>query len=672
MSLGPHHPYHHPLNRNQDTRGHPNSQPGHHDRLTGELSSIKEGGTAQPEQLAPGSADYESDEENSALLEPKPVDNYTGKYTKEEILALHRTDYPPPQGFIFEEDITSKIQLLPVALSRFTRSRNLDSSSLRGSFATQEGSSNFFLGRPIKAARGRGRRFNEDHVGLNFSPPLDPRTQFLQSESIGISHHMSNPNININNINQSGIIPNHNLASSLHSSTHQLNISMGPTTSNPTSLAGSTHQSQYTPAGGSSYGFNSFSGEDFILDDEKWYYKDPKGQERGPFGSMQMDKWVKFDFFKVDLMVRRENSEYVYLGDIFFSEGKNPFTGEPLDQWFMGPTSEFKISLMLLIQNYHMNRMKQEQPIPSQVEYEFNLNKNVGEQQQQPPPNNPSAYVTEPPLPFNKAASSQSLSKSTTMTLPLKSEIEEGSTAVPEKRVAESTKPSSEGPWNEYPPAEKTMWWANTSDPSLGSSGGAWYGNSSNPTSSQKPAAPAPVPPGTKDFYTLQKEQTQQLQQIVAQMNKPRKAKKKKGKKEKTNQPAAKPAINISQPIHKKPQNESQDQPPKSSNLPASQKPSTNVPQNNNTSAQKPQPADNKTKPQSPPQTRQSLNKKPKPQYKVKETTPSEPDLKPNDQDSNNANAAAASPTQFSKRQNIRQPKVWKRKDEDLNDDENN
>jgi len=155
-------------------------------------------------------------------------------------------------------------------------------------------------------------------------------------------------------------------------------------------------------------------------------------------------------------------------------------------------------------------------------------------------------------------------------------------------------------------------------------------------------------------------------------MNKPKKNKKKKGKNQKPNQPAGKPAINITQPIQKKPQNESQDQPPKSSNPPASQKPNTNVPQNNNNSAQKPQLADN-NKPQSPPQTRQSINKKPKPQYKVKESTPSEPDLiKPNDQDSNNANAAAASPTQFSKRQNIRQPKVWKRKDEDLNDDENN
>jgi len=663
MSLGPHHPHHHPLNRggHPDTRGHPNSTPGHHDRAS-ELSSIKEGGTVPSgETLAASTTDYESDEENAALLlQSKPVDNYSGKYLKEEILALHRTDYPAPQGFVFEEDITSKIQLLPVALSRYTRNRILDSSAgLKGSFATQEGSSNFFLGRPVKAGRGRGRRFNEDHVGLNFSAPLDPRTQFLQSESLGLSHHMSNPNININNINQSGTIPNpHLTASSLHSSAQQLNIS-GITTSNPTSLAGSTQQ--YTPAGGSSYGFNSFLGEDFILDDEKWYYKDPKGQERGPFGSMQMDKWVKFDFFKVDLMVRRENSEYVYLGDIFFSEGKNPFTGEPLDQWFMGPTSEFKISLMLLIQNYHMNRMKQEQPNASQVEYEFNLNKNPAEQQQNNPV--PTAHVNEPP--YNKAPSSQALNKSTTMTLPLKSEIEEGSNALPEKRIAD-TKPSSDAPWNEYPVQDKTMWWANTSEPSiqLGSSG-AW----------QKPAAvPAPVPPASKDWTTLQKEQTQQLQQIVAQMNKPKKNKKKKGKNQKPNQgqPAGKPAINVTQPIQKKPQNESQDQPPKSSNPPASQKPNTNVPQNNN-SAQKPQPADNKTKPQSPPQTRQSINKKPKPQYKVKESTPSEPDLiKPNDQDSNNANAAATSPTQFSKRQNIRQPKVWKRKDEDLNDDENN
>jgi len=302
-----------------------------------------------------------------------------------------------------------------------------------------------------------------------------------------------------------------------------------------------------------------------------------------------------------------------------------------------------------------MNRMKQEQPIPSQIEYELNLNKNPAEQQQ----NNPAAYVNEPP--HNKAPSSQALNKSTTMTLPLKSEIEEGS-AVPEKRVAD-TKPSSDAPWNEYPVQDKTMWWANTSEPSipLGNSSGAW--------TSQKSVVPASVPPASKDWTTLQKEQTQQLQQIVAQMNKPKKNKKKKGKNQNPNQPAGKPSINITQPIQKKPQNDQ----PKSSNPPASQKPNTNVPQNNNNSAQKPQPADsNKTKPQSPPQTRQSINKKPKPQYKVKESTPSEPELvKPTDQDSNNANAAA-SPTQLSKRQNIRQPKVWKRKDEDLNDEENN
>jgi hypothetical protein len=98
-------------------------------------------------------------------------------------------------------------------------------------------------------------------------------------------------------------------------------------------------------------------GED-LLDDEKWYYKDPKGQERGPFGKIQMDKWVKYDFFKVDLLVRREYQlEYIHLGDIFFSEQRNPFTGEPLMEWFQGPSSEFKTSLMLLIQNFLLNRI---------------------------------------------------------------------------------------------------------------------------------------------------------------------------------------------------------------------------------------------------------------------------------------------------------------------------
>jgi hypothetical protein len=181
----------------------------------------------------------------------------------------------------------------------------------------------------------------EEHHGLNYSAPIDPRS-IAQSEPTLGPHHISSANQPAIHAANPAIPP-----ASLHSSSHlPLNISSGNLQSSQ-QHSGATSTHHYNS---SSY---SYLGEDFILDDEKWYYKDPKGQERGPFGSMQMDKWVKFDFFKVDLMVRRENSEYVYLGDIFFSEGRNPFTGEPLDQWFTGPTSEFKISLMLLIQNYH-------------------------------------------------------------------------------------------------------------------------------------------------------------------------------------------------------------------------------------------------------------------------------------------------------------------------------
>jgi len=60
----------------------------------------------------------------------------------------------------------------------------------------------------------------------------------------------------------------------------------------------------------------------------------------------------------------------------FFTEKRNPFSNEPLDEWFKGPTSEFKISLMLLIQNYQLNRQKSD---PQQVQYNFGLNTNPAE-----------------------------------------------------------------------------------------------------------------------------------------------------------------------------------------------------------------------------------------------------------------------------------------------------
>jgi hypothetical protein len=293
--------------------------------------------------------------------------------------------------------------------------------------------------------------------------------------------------------------------------------------------------------------------------------------------------------------------------------------------------------------------MKQEQ----QVEYTINQS-NPGE------PNTASSY--DPYQSYN-VASTQTAGKSTSsVTYTLKTEnLIDVPDAHPAEIKQEETAPKNI-PRDKQPAADITrpIHWYSTSEPS---STGSYY-NQSNPTQNQ-----APPSTGPKDWNTLQQEQTQKIQEIVAQMTKPKKSKKKKGKK--ANQ-TGKPAQNASNPVQKKPPNEQDNAKPIVANNPSSQKP-TNT-QNSHTNTQKNSNQVEVKKPQTPPQSqlRQSINKKPKPQYKVKEPTPSEsepePEIKPNDIVSQPANQ-----TQFSKRQNVmRQPKVWKRKDEDENDEQNN
>jgi hypothetical protein len=278
VSLGPHH--HHVFNRHPDHRG--TSLPGHHyDHRPQGLGSSEISSGAPPgnEQLSQSTiVDYnndEEDEENVRALPKGPVNNFSGKYSRDEILALHRLDYPVPTHFTLEEDITSSSALEPVASSKFIRK------PIEGYLRE----SNFFLAKSTKG-RGRGRRYMEEHHGLNYSAPIDPRS-IAQSEPTLGPHHISSANQPAIHAANPAIPP-----ASLHSSSHlPLNISSGNLQSSQ-QHSGATSTHHYNS---SSY---SYLGEDFILDDEKWYYKDPKGQERGPFGSMQMDKWVKFDFFQ--------------------------------------------------------------------------------------------------------------------------------------------------------------------------------------------------------------------------------------------------------------------------------------------------------------------------------------------------------------------------------------
>ena len=90
---------------------------------------------------------------------------------------------------------------------------------------------------------------------------------------------------------------------------------------------------------------------DAPLPEKCWLYKDPKGIERGPFSSGEMDKWMRHDYFKIDLLVRRiDDPTFAPLYQLFLRVNANPFTLVPLQQWFSSITTpnEFQKSLYLV------------------------------------------------------------------------------------------------------------------------------------------------------------------------------------------------------------------------------------------------------------------------------------------------------------------------------------
>jgi hypothetical protein len=83
-----------------------------------------------------------------------------------------------------------------------------------------------------------------------------------------------------------------------------------------------------------------------------FFYKDPHGKEQGPFSSPQMDKWLRANYFSTELEVRvSDTKEFIQLGNLFFREQANPFTGQPLMIFFQGPHTKFKTKLWQVIQN---------------------------------------------------------------------------------------------------------------------------------------------------------------------------------------------------------------------------------------------------------------------------------------------------------------------------------
>jgi hypothetical protein len=206
----------------------------------------------------------------------KYVDNYSGLYSKEEVLALHRLDYPVPSDFVWEDDITSRSGLMPVASFRYRR--ELDGSSNTSSHDSNEQWEGNFFSRSVGRGKGRGRgrrddQFGDEHIrGSRGVGAIPDNAWRSTSEIYPPQDSYSAPlwqstNPNVTTFQSSYRPPKRQLAAS--------------------SIYPSHHSDLYQLQ------------DDLSYANERWYYKDPKGHERGPFSSIQMDKWVKHDFFQI-------------------------------------------------------------------------------------------------------------------------------------------------------------------------------------------------------------------------------------------------------------------------------------------------------------------------------------------------------------------------------------
>eukprot|EP01084_Bolivina_argentea_P099720 179222_1 len=72
---------------------------------------------------------------------------------------------------------------------------------------------------------------------------------------------------------------------------------------------------------------------DVVHEEEKWFYKDPSGQEQGPFSRSQMSQWFGDGYFPQDLPIRcNPATPFVQLKD-WFLQGMTAFLEEIPTQW---------------------------------------------------------------------------------------------------------------------------------------------------------------------------------------------------------------------------------------------------------------------------------------------------------------------------------------------------
>ncbi|XP_073976493.1 uncharacterized protein isoform X7 [Rhodnius prolixus] len=127
--------------------------------------------------------------------------------------------------------------------------------------------------------------------------------------------------------------------------------------------------------------------EDEEKQDKQWYYRDPQGQEQGPFSCNEMAEWFQSGYFSLNLLVRRAcDPSYAPLGELIKLWGCIPFLPDqhPLNKEPTAVIMSTQLQENFLMQHYqhqyrnvmlrqHAARMQQQQQpqLPSKVPHDW-------------------------------------------------------------------------------------------------------------------------------------------------------------------------------------------------------------------------------------------------------------------------------------------------------------
>eukprot|EP01127_Copromyxa_protea_P012551 TRINITY_DN3290_c0_g1_i1.p1 TRINITY_DN3290_c0_g1~~TRINITY_DN3290_c0_g1_i1.p1 ORF type:complete len:1054 (-),score=323.90 TRINITY_DN3290_c0_g1_i1:230-3337(-) len=376
-----------------------------------------------------------------------PTTNYSGYYTKEELLSLYSPYIRPPTGFPSYEKVTSKTPLLPMALApirveeseedAFSRSRGSGRGRGRGrgagTFKSEYGwGKEGALASPVRGGRGKelppwkrgeeegffdsanydeerklteyefgDKKFNsllDEAIEGDARCPIKRDIHSLLDEPIELEERPRAKKPDIKSMLdaakkaksaslQGGVHEDLDIPSDIPQHHFELEDSqaffdMGPKRSKQPapqpqvqaqvqnqqglSQPHPQHVSQHTQGPSGFFGMNAVVPQQ----SRNWFYRDPKGNEQGPFSSAQMEKWLKAKYFTIDLDVRAQDDvQFLPLALHFIQEHRNPFSEVPLQQWLSVPTlTEFQLAFLQYFTRFQCEQQRQNQQLQQMMQ----------------------------------------------------------------------------------------------------------------------------------------------------------------------------------------------------------------------------------------------------------------------------------------------------------------